>query len=138
MSDLGSALRQRYGFTWPVFGSAFLLFCYRWPREGQALNIGPPLGLLVIYFVAGQLVATFCAGWADDSVYDSSQGLFVASIKAGLISAVASGLFHFGILHLPFEPGIGAFEFRSVSAAVVGGALFPFLGCISAAATLGR
>ncbi|MDC8450874.1 MAG: hypothetical protein LV473_21320 [Nitrospira sp.] len=138
MNDLGTMLRRRYRYTWLVFGSAFLLLCYQWPREDEVLNIGPPLGLLIVYVVGGQFVATLCAHWAEGYVYDPPMALFVASFKAGVVAAVGSMLLHFGILHLPFEPDMGVPQFRSLAAALIGSAIFPFMGCISAAATLGR
>ncbi len=138
MNDLAAMLRRRYRYTWAVFGAGFLLVCYRLPVEGEAFNIGPPLGLLLLYVVAGQLVATLCANWAGDYGYDPSTALFVATMKAGAVSAAGSVLLHLVILNLPFEPGMGAIEFRSVAAALIGGALFPFMGCLSAAASVGR
>jgi len=134
---LGAVLRRRYLYTWFIFGSAFLLLCYRWPKEGQAFNIGPPLLLLLIYLGAGQLAATICAYWAEcHAGYEPAMALFVSSIQVGLGAAIMSVLLHLGILHLPFQLIVDRPEFRSFGAALVGAAIFPFMGCISAAATI--
>lgn len=138
MNEFETMLRRRYRYTWLVFGSAFLLLCYRWPGEDEVLNVGPPLGLLLIYVMSGQLIATLCAYWAEGYVYDPPLALFAASVKTGVVAATGSVLLHLGILNLPFEPGMGVPEFRSLIGALLGSAIFPFLACISAAATLGR
>jgi hypothetical protein len=64
--------------------------------------------------------------------------LFTVTIKVGALASIGSVLLHIGILHLPLEHGIGMPTFRTTETTLIGAAIFPFMGCLSAAATLGR
>jgi uncharacterized membrane protein YidH (DUF202 family) len=102
MNDLGTMLRRRYRYTWFIFGCAFLLLCYEWPKEGETPNIGPPLGLILIYVVSSQLVPTICANRIRGYVYEPQMAFFTVTIKVGALASIGSVLLHMGIFASSF------------------------------------
>ena len=135
---LGILLRRRHRYTWLVFGAFFLLLAYNWAGESDVLNIQPLILLVVIYFAIGQGAATLIAHIAGQSVYDPAMAVFTATFKGGIIASVTTFLVHLGLLWLSANYTWSWLpDFRSITVVLIGSLIFPFMACLSAAATLG-
>ncbi len=139
---------RRYRYTWLMFGATFLIISYNLAGRNGTLNIAYPVLLVLLYSVAGNLVG-FWVGWVGQKVVAVipeafEMAHFSLTIKAGLFSSTASFLLHLALIlwirsldpSSPLAQRVP--DFHSSWITVLGAAVFPFLACIAAAATLKR
>jgi hypothetical protein len=142
--DLLSLLLRKSRYTWLVFGAMFIICGYNTAGRDtvvngaivKVLNIGPPIMLMVLYYLLGQASA-FLITKMLNPIFDPFMALFCATIKGGLIVSILNVAIHGGLLWLSQNYTWESLpDFRSPVLVIIGAFIFPFMACLSASATL--
>jgi len=143
--DPFSLLLRRNRYTWFLFGATFLIIGYNTAGRDtvvnggppvKALNIGPPIMLMALYYLIGQASAFLIAKMLNP-IFDPFMALFRATIKGAFIVSILNVAIHGGLLWLSQNYTWESLpDFRSPIVVLIGAFIFPFLACLSASATL--
>jgi hypothetical protein len=131
------SLRRQHRLLWLLRGVGFALsLCSKLVQEG-AIALGLLVGLLAVYYCAGQWAANLVARLVLRSGNDRpTAALFSSSVKIGALFSILSIVFH--LMLLVMLGGTGALDVRLhvKGPILLRAAILPFLTCLGAACTV--
>jgi len=146
--EIRSEIRASHLHTWFIWSVAFLIITYRWSFRPFTTGILLPIGLLVLYVLAGQAVAKSISGFFSLFLAKSPREPLWALFKPSLIHAIiASGVsiaIHWvwicygDSLQTGARVRIPTPNFRSLWITLPAAAIFPLMACLSASALVDR